>query len=191
MAILEHYLDTNRTLKRKNYRTNYPITQFKGLYGDRTNSVVDGHLFSELLETRSSTFDFKIAPHVHPGLYQIFFITEGTLEFHEPSDKQALNAPCIILIPPTVLHAKETVKNVAVKLGITTVHLNRICNTVAGKSAGQMMDEHLIEESKKYLSYTSYSISEIAYLLKFDYPNYFARFFKKNTGVTPLQFRKQ
>ena len=85
--------------------------------------------------------------------------------------------------------AKTSVAEVAATLGVSTVHLNRICNRVAGKSAGMILQEYLIGEAKKYLSYTSYSIAEIAYRLHFDYPNYFARFFRKHTGLSPLSYR--
>lgn len=301
-------MDTNRTLKRRKNIDSKKISQFRGLYGDRTNQIAGGYLYPELLETRSSEFEWKIEPHSHPGLFQLFLIDEGSVELFESGDKQVLNAPCIILIPPTVLHgfefgnqakgrilsisdqllhqtfkdtgfistmlssllylkdfsvtytfeqlkanlahiheeffnndtgkeiilraylqelfiilyrvwkkntnvyteqdpvnlgyfekfqrlireinAKDTVKNIAIELSITTVHLNRICNIAAGKSAGQLMDERLLEESKKYLSYTSYSVAEVAYALQFDYPNYFARFFKKHTTLTPSQYRK-
>ncbi|RYE18993.1 MAG: helix-turn-helix domain-containing protein, partial [Sphingobacteriaceae bacterium] len=88
-------------------------------------------------------------------------------------------------------NAGQTVKALAAEIGISHVHLNRICNQITGQSAGQLLDERLLEESKKYLSYTSYSVSEIAYQLKFEYPNYFARFFRKRTGLSPLKFRKQ
>jgi AraC family transcriptional regulator, transcriptional activator of pobA len=70
------------------------------------------------------------------------------------------------------------------------VHLNRICQNVVGKSALQVVQEYLIEESKKYLEYTSHSVSEIAYLLKFEYPNYFAKLFKKQTGISPTEYRE-
>ena len=88
------------------------------------------------------------------------------------------------------VNAKSTVKNAAAELAISPVHLNRICNNITGKSAGQLMNERLLDECKNQLIYTSYSVSEVAYLLKFDYPNYFARFFKKHTTLTPSQFRK-
>jgi AraC family transcriptional regulator, transcriptional activator of pobA len=79
-------------------------------------------------------------------------------------------------------YAKET--------GISSVHLNRICNQVCGKSALLIVQEHLIQQSKNYLAHSSYSIAEIAYLLNFEYPNYFARLFKKLHGISPKEYRK-
>jgi AraC family transcriptional activator of pobA len=77
----------------------------------------------------------------------------------------------------------------ASKMAITPIHLNRISKAVSGKPASKVMQEYLIGEAKKYLRYTSHSVAEIAYLLKFNYPNYFARFFKKHTGMAPLEYR--
>jgi AraC family transcriptional regulator, transcriptional activator of pobA len=88
----------------------------------------------------------------------------------------------------------ETLRSIpsfAKETGISTVHLNRICKQVAGKSALIFLQEQRIEQAKNYLIHTSYSISEIAYHLNFEYPNYFARLFKKITGVTPTAFRNK
>lgn len=85
----------------------------------------------------------------------------------------------------------KSIPEFADELHITSVHLNRICRSVAGKSAIQLVHQNLIAEAQKYLLHTSYSVSEIAYLLKFEYPNYFAKLFKKYTGVSPLDFRRQ
>ena len=86
---------------------------------------------------------------------------------------------------------RHSIAQFADELAITPVHLNRICRAIAGKSALQLVQEHLLDEARKYLTYTSYSVSEIAYLLEFEYPNYFARFFKKHTGLSPTEFREQ
>jgi len=83
------------------------------------------------------------------------------------------------------------IARLADELAITPVHLNRVCRAVAGKSASQLVQEHLLDEARKYQTYTSYSVSEIAYLLKFEYPNYFARFFKKHTGLSTTEFRER
>ena len=85
----------------------------------------------------------------------------------------------------------KSIPDFADELNITPVHLNRICNAVAGKSAIELVHQNLIIEAQKYLLHTSYSVSEIAYLLKFEYPNYFAKLFKKHTGLSPLEFRRQ
>lgn len=84
----------------------------------------------------------------------------------------------------------HTITQYADDLAITPVHLNRICRAVSGKSASQFVQVHILDEACKYLTYTTYSVSEIAYLLHFEYPNYFARFFRKHMGVSPTQFRE-
>jgi len=76
------------------------------------------------------------------------------------------------------------------ELNITPVHLNRICKAVSGKSAIELVHQNLINEAQKYLLHTSYSVSEISYLLKFEYPNYFAKLFKKYVGMSPNEYRK-
>lgn len=92
------------------------------------------------------------------------------------------------------IRASEYTKSIpefAEELHITPVHLNRICKAVAGKSAIELVHQNIIAEAQKYLLHTSYSISEIAYLLKFEYPNYFAKLFKKYTGFSPNEYRKK
>jgi AraC family transcriptional regulator, transcriptional activator of pobA len=85
----------------------------------------------------------------------------------------------------------KTIPEIAAEIKISAVHLNRICNTLTGKSAIEIINQKRIEEAQKYLLHTSYSISEIAYQLDFEYPNYFAKLFKKLTGITPMEFRNK
>jgi AraC family transcriptional activator of pobA len=75
------------------------------------------------------------------------------------------------------------------ELCISQVHLNRICKAHSGKKAIEIVQAKMVDQACKYLQHTSYSVSEIAYKLGFEYPNYFARFFRKQTGVNPSEFR--
>jgi len=78
----------------------------------------------------------------------------------------------------------------AQQLGISRVHLNRICQETHGETAHQIIQNQLIIEAKNYLLNSSYSISEIAYLLNYKDPAYFTRVFRKATGVSPREFQK-
>lgn len=84
----------------------------------------------------------------------------------------------------------KSIPDFARELSISTVHLNRVCHTVAGKSASLLLQEYAVASAKKLLAHTSYSVSDIAYQLNFTDPGYFARLFKKLTGKTPVAFRK-
>jgi AraC family transcriptional activator of pobA len=54
-----------------------------------------------------------------------------------------------------------------------------------------MIEERVMLEAKRLLSYSSLSVKEVSMLLGFDDPAYFFRFFKKNTLSTPSEFRKK
>jgi AraC family transcriptional regulator, transcriptional activator of pobA len=84
----------------------------------------------------------------------------------------------------------KTISQYAKEIGITTMHLNRVCKSIVNKSPIQIIHEKVVSEAKKYLLNTTYSISEISYFLNFNDPAYFTRLFKKNVGVSPSDFRK-
>lgn len=84
----------------------------------------------------------------------------------------------------------KTISQYAKEIGITTMHLNRVCRAIVNKSPIQIIHEKVVTEAKKYLLNTTYSISEISYFLNFNDPAYFTRLFKKNVGVSPTDFRK-
>ena len=89
-------------------------------------------------------------------------------------------------------HSRDqlSIKDFAKGIGITQTHLNRICKSVAGKSALKVVQDHTMNEAKKYLLNTSYTAAEVAYLLNFNDPAYFNRLFTKRVGVAPGEFRK-
>ncbi|MGK5078746.1 helix-turn-helix domain-containing protein [Janthinobacterium sp. HLX7-2] len=76
-------------------------------------------------------------------------------------------------------------------IGITATHLNPIARGHAGKSALELIHERVLLEAKRNLAYTSMTINVLSYALGFAEPAYFARFFKRHTGVTPKDFRMQ
>lgn len=80
------------------------IPQFNGLYGQTNAQPTAEYLFSELLETRSRSFDWVIEPHTHARLFQLFFLATGRVTFREANGQRDLAAPVGLLILPTALH---------------------------------------------------------------------------------------
>ncbi|MFT3793435.1 helix-turn-helix domain-containing protein [Flavobacterium sp.] len=77
------------------------------------------------------------------------------------------------------------------RLSITLKHLNRICNEILGKTATEVIAERVVLEIKRMLADRQLSVNEIADALGFEDYSYFSRFFKKQTGTSPTDFRKK
>jgi AraC-like DNA-binding protein len=60
------------------------------------------------------------------------------------------------------------------------------------KSPIENIHEFVIKKAKEMLEKRSdLNNTEIAYELGFEYPNYFAKFFKKQVNLTPKEYRLQ
>lgn len=81
-------------------------------------------------------------------------------------------------------------KAYAEQLFITPNHLNAICKSYIGSSAGEIIRERVLLEAKRLLVNKNLNINEIAIELNFNDNSYFTKFFKKATGLTPDEFRK-
>ena len=77
----------------------------------------------------------------------------------------------------------------AEKLAMTTDRLNDHVKRAAGVTAGHLIRQRVLTEAKRELVFTNQPIHEIAYDLGFADPSHFARFFRKQTAMTPQDFR--
>ncbi|MFD1818374.1 Helix-turn-helix domain-containing protein [Pseudarcicella hirudinis] len=82
-----------------------------------------------------------------------------------------------------------TVSYLAEKVNMSPNYLSDLLKKETGMNAQDRIHYYLIEEAKKLLLTSDKSISELAFLLGFEYPQYFSRLFKAKTGKTPMEFR--
>ena len=75
------------------------------------------------------------------------------------------------------------------KLAMTPDRLNDHVKRAAGVTAGHLIRQRVLSEAKRQLVFTNQPIHEIAYDLTFADPSHFTRFFRKQTGTTPQEFR--
>jgi AraC-like DNA-binding protein len=83
-----------------------------------------------------------------------------------------------------------TVTALAKRLNLSPRYLSDLLKQETGKTAIELIHIQLINEAKNRLKGEDLSVSEIAYTLGFENLPYFSRLFKKETGISPNQFRK-
>ncbi len=86
---------------------------------------------------------------------------------------------------------KNNVAFYADSLNLTSQNLNQLCRKQYDKTASEMIAIEIIKEVKRLLLYTNQTISEIAFQLEFKDVSHFVKYFKRHTGSTPLQFKKE
>ena len=81
-----------------------------------------------------------------------------------------------------------TVEWLANKLNVSQRYMSDTIKAETGKTAIDQINLYLVEEAKNLLLAPNASISETAYKLGFEYPQYFSRLFKKKVGISPKEY---
>ncbi len=84
-----------------------------------------------------------------------------------------------------------SVTDMAGQLNISRRYLTDLLKNETGKTAQDLIHIALISEAKNRLRSDDKTISEIAYALGFENMPYFSRLFKKETGLSPTQYKNQ
>ena len=82
-----------------------------------------------------------------------------------------------------------TVKYLAEQAHLSPNYLSDLLKKETGMNTQDHIHYFLIEEAKNILLNSDGSVSEVAYALGFEYPQYFSKLFKQKTGTTPQEFR--
>ncbi|OGX89795.1 transcriptional regulator [Hymenobacter coccineus] len=93
--------------------------------------------------------------------------------------------------PENDLNALPTVAYFAEKAALSTNYFGDLIKSFTGQPPQTHIQQHVVQLAKTRLRHSDATVSEIAYALGFEYPTYFTRFFKKETGITPTVFRQQ
>ncbi|HTI07232.1 MAG TPA: helix-turn-helix transcriptional regulator [Puia sp.] len=84
-----------------------------------------------------------------------------------------------------------TVRRVAAELNMSPDYLSDLLKRETGKTAMELIHIFLISEAKNLLRGPDATIAETAYTLGFENLPYFSRLFKKEVGMSPIQYKKQ
>ena len=127
------------------------------------------------------------------------FLLESRRIFEQQNPNQEENRAANHASDATIIKFKKLIeenytseKNVsayAEMLSINASCLNELTKRTTGITAGELIRNRVIDETKKMLYSDSLSGKQIAFQLGFDDPAYFSRFFRKYTGQTLKEFR--
>jgi AraC-like DNA-binding protein len=85
----------------------------------------------------------------------------------------------------------HTVKEYADRLNVSTKTLSNSVQECSGKAPLTYINNRIILEAKRLLKFTSLMVKEVAYQLGYEDPSYFVKFFKRETGYLPTDFKEE
>ena len=133
----------------------------------------------------------------------IELILDYCLRFYERQfvTRQDLNLGAIakfeILVDEYIASGKTeteglpTVKYFADKVFLSPNYFGDMVKAETGKTAQEYIAVRLFSYAKRQLASPELSVKEVAASLGFLYPQHFVRFFKKHSGMTPSEYRRQ
>ncbi len=83
-----------------------------------------------------------------------------------------------------------SIEEIAHEMSVSQRYLSDTLKKETGKTTTEHLHLQLIDAAKNILLQPNKSISEVAYELGFEYPQYFSKLFKKKEGISPTEYRE-
>lgn len=87
-------------------------------------------------------------------------------------------------------HTMHTVKEYAAHINVSVKTLTNCVYESSHSTPLALINDRIVLEAKRQLLHSSLKVKEIAFQLGFEDPSYFVKFFKRNTGYLPAEFRE-
>ncbi|GAA2933696.1 AraC family transcriptional regulator [Streptomyces enissocaesilis] len=84
----------------------------------------------------------------------------------------------------------RSVRSWASQMGVTVGYLNEVVKHVTGRTPGQLVRQTRTHEAKRLLALTDLTVRQVAGEVGFSDPAYFCRYFRRETGLSPSEFRR-
>ncbi|MFG3254601.1 AraC family transcriptional regulator [Streptomyces sp. NPDC048172] len=87
--------------------------------------------------------------------------------------------------------AELSVRTCAAELGVSVGHLTAAVRESTGRTPGRLIRHAQVLEAKRLLAGTALTVGKVAREVGFADPAYFCRFFRRETGTSPGEFRRR
>lgn len=121
------------------------------------------------------------------------FLSKSNLNISNKEEEEGLDLSGLVDFIKRDIHTRDivNVEYLAKMMHVHPSHLSREFKKRYGKPPMQFVLDERAEAAKKLLSNSKLSIGDIAENMHFENSKYFSKFFKRRTGMTPSEYRKQ
>ncbi len=173
----------------QNYNISIPVDEFNSIWG------VLKHINFLSYDKKNIRYKDEAILHAYSS---IVYLMVGHLEKsminkqdnNSYTRKESIVMSFIELAFKHFIQEKE-LKFYANKLFISIKYLSICVKDISGYPPSHILNQLLIDASCNRLSQSNNSISDVAYEMEFADQFSFSKFFKKNMGITPSEFRKK
>ena len=95
------------------------------------------------------------------------------------------------IIDDNLSNSNFTVESLASSIGMSRVQLYRKVKSILDINVSNYIIDYKLKKAEELLKISPDNVSQIAYTLGFNSPNYFSTVFKNKNSFTPLQYRKK
>ncbi|MCL7988740.1 AraC family transcriptional regulator [Sphingobacterium sp. lm-10] len=152
-------------------------------------------IFSEIFDELKRVPDKKQGDILHNLLHRIILLADREMKENSGVVKHTSHKEDLAIrfkeeIDKHYLTHKKLIFYIDL-LHVSLRQLQIATNAMFNKSPKQLVQDRILLEAKRMLAYDKLSVKEIAAKLGFDETTNFIKYFKKNSGLTPLDFRRK
>lgn len=126
------------------------------------------------------------------ALHQEMF-AHFTKQVADSRRRKVISKPVLLCLDYIYYHLYEkiTVTNLGEYVHLNPKYLSSVFKKELGITVSEYIIEKRLEAARNMLKFSEYSYSEISSILAFSSQSHFISIFKKNTGLTPAQYRNK
>src|SRR5450755_117608 len=146
------------------------------------------------MQRELANFQADAAHRLRAALYETLVLVNRWYVARHGEPSRTVTDGCVerfrTLIERDFMH-RHRVSSYAEQLAVTPGHLNVLCRAQMHLSASSLIRSRITREARRLLLYGNQSAAQVADRLGFEDPAYFTRFFRREVGVVPTQFRNK
>ena len=122
-------------------------------------------------------------------LYAIYKRSESDSKSVKPSRQEELTERFLKMLVTNYVEHRDPAYY-ADKMYVTNKYLSQVVKETTGETVFSWINKIVVIGAKNRLKVSDQSIAQVSEELNFPNPSFFGRYFKKHTGMTPLEYKK-